>query len=385
MSLRRFLSLFAILAIFMLPVACGDSSTSGNTNDTENPDDTGDDDDVIGPCTGLVSCDLEGWVCEEDVLVTCAINADDCMVETREDCSIPNRGYCNTASVIDSCDILAADCGSDGTCPARQWCDGDVLHTCIEDDDGCASITAEETCTLSGKVCVESDDGADCIRTNTADVSAQIATVRSAIDDASSLPRSGDWDIGGAIVTYVKAPLGADAGGFFIQAEAAGPALFVVYDDSHYSVDVGDEVELSIYEVDSVQGRRTVTSLGFLDVFSYDNDISGWAQDVSDVDIITLADDYEFELIQITGTLTAPFASANSQFMDAQMDTAAITGSDDLRLRMPTDLQESLENTYGSLVGCKVDIGVTPLWHYLGRIQPQVFTEDEITVDCSSN
>ena len=52
-------------------------------------------------------------------------------------------------------------------------------------------------------------------------VSAQIAMVRAAPDGAADLP------VDGAVVTYAKPTIGADAGGFFVQGDRPGPAVFV--------------------------------------------------------------------------------------------------------------------------------------------------------------
>lgn len=336
------------------------------------------------PCDGLQTCPVGGWFCEGNIAVSCLRDDNDCLVETRTDCTELPGGYCSTEGVLHGCRQQTDPCEGVGTCPAgpTQWCEGDVLHTCIPDDDGCAAVTAEETCTNQGKVCDDSGEDAVCAVSDRSVISAQIQTVRDAIDDAGSLPVSGDWDIDNALVTYVKAPLGADSGGIVIQGEPLGPALFIVHEDPVDTFVVGDEITITLHQADLDQQRHVATELGWLDFTSFDNDVSFLIQDGNNVDLVTELESYEFELMTLEATVRGPFNSAGSGFVDALIDTAIVIGSQDLRLRIPTSLSTTLLGGQADLIDCEVTIGPTPLWRYLGRAQPLAMVEVEIQVTC---
>ncbi len=353
-----------------------DAGTEGI--DANLPGDVGTDGD---PCFGLNLCVESGWRCDGDIAVACWYDDNDCLVETRTDCSLQADGYCSTEGVIDGCRDGADACADMGSCPAERYCVGTVLHLCHSDENGCASVRAEHTCADEGKVCVETEDGAECVLAEPGAVSLQIATARAAIDSADRLPRIGDWDIEYALVTAVKGPLGADSGGFFLQGERFGPAIFVLHEDPVGVVEVGDEVSIWFEEVDLDQGRRVVNGLGWIDILSHDNDISDWAQDVSNIDIVTQLDDYEFELITLEAQVTGPFASAGPRFVDATLQSAGVIAGD-LRLRIPTSLSTALLDDRSDLIGCTVRVGPSPLWRYFDRTQPTAMDASDINLQC---
>ncbi|MBU1432759.1 hypothetical protein KKF91_19650, partial [Myxococcota bacterium] len=151
--------------------------------------DAGDD-----PCEGLTLCAEPAWSCEGDVAVACWYDDNDCLVATRTDCTLQLNGYCSTEGVLPGCREGEGICGGMGFCPAERYCEGDTLHVCISDEEGCASTRVEQTCANEGKICVATQDGgADCVLASPEAVSAQIAAARAAIDGAARLPRAGDW------------------------------------------------------------------------------------------------------------------------------------------------------------------------------------------------
>lgn len=89
------------------------------------------------PCEGLAdACAVEGASCDADSLVTCAPNAFGCLVETSADCTERADGTCSTDTnacvfVGDACDAVeqCADLGVS--------CDGPNLVTCAIDAFGC--------------------------------------------------------------------------------------------------------------------------------------------------------------------------------------------------------------------------------------------------------
>lgn len=358
-----------------------DASTQVTDASTDAGADTGADVQVLDPCRGLTLCTEAGWSCDGDVAVSCLENEQGCLVETHTDCTLLPGGYCSTAGVLDGCRQDDDPCGGIGSCPATTYCEGEVLHTCLSDAQGCATTRASQDCTREAKRCVELEGEAQCVADRAAS-SAQIRAVREAIDGASSLPLSGDWTIDNAWVSYVKPPLGADPGGFFLQAEREGPAIFVVHDDPVGVVEVGDEVSIWFDEVDREQGRRLVTGLGWLDIYAQGYDPSPWVQDVSAVDLVAELEDYEHELVSLSATVTGPFSGAGSGFVDAVIATQGVTSGEDLRLRLPTALSTQLLGGRTSLVGCALQVEAVPVWRYLERAQPSAHAMDELSLSC---
>jgi hypothetical protein len=82
--------------------------------------------------------------------------------------------------------------------------------------------------------------------------SAQIEAVRDAAGGPTDLP------IDDAIVTYVKADIGDDHPGFFLQAEPTGPAIFVRVDPATLTppAEPGQVVDLRVTDTTTLQGRR---------------------------------------------------------------------------------------------------------------------------------
>ncbi|MGF1467357.1 MAG: DUF4215 domain-containing protein [Sandaracinaceae bacterium] len=132
----------AALASLLLAAACG--SPAGR--------DGGVDRDLGDPCLGLATCEEEGRACDGDLLVTCAPNADGCLVPSSSDCSAPNGGFCDAdadppACEVDPCRNLESPCDEE----ARR-CDGDVLVVCRANADGCL-VEARTDCAAEGSVC----------------------------------------------------------------------------------------------------------------------------------------------------------------------------------------------------------------------------------------
>jgi len=202
---------------------------------------------------------------------------------------------------------------------------------------------------------------------------AQIAAARAAADGVTSLP------ITNAPVTYVKPSLsGLDPAGFFVQGERDGPALFVAVDPATLIPEpaAGDGVSFTIVTMGTASGMRRATDItGFFRI-SRGNSLAGLVQDVSNaLDLSINLDTYESELIHVQGTITGAFAAAGSGYEQASFDTAALSGS--LQLRLPASLVASLD----LVSGCQVTLDRVPLWRFTTTAQVSGWREADIRVD----
>ena len=127
--------------------------------------DGGDEDGGTDACEGLTLCTTAGTSCRGDSVVTCAANADGCMVETTaacaadETCEVSGGAAECVEDVVDPCEgVPAAErCTAEG-----RSCDGDTLSICAANTDGCLVI--EETdCAAGAGVCDESGTMPMCV------------------------------------------------------------------------------------------------------------------------------------------------------------------------------------------------------------------------------
>ena len=202
----------------------------------------------------------------------------------------------------------------------------------------------------------------------TSNASDQIATVLGTADGSGlSLP------ISGAIVTYVKPAIGADPGGFFLQADQAGPAVFVINDP--LSVDVGDEIALTVTDVATTAGLKHVSGFSGLSELSTGNNVGPLVTDINAAtDVVTGLDGYAARVVTFDAQIDAAFVSAGSPQVAAEISTA---GLDDpgLRLRMPETVRAAFDLQPGCLV--TVDYGV--MWRFNAVAQPSVVNAADIT------
>ncbi len=207
--------------------------------------------------------------------------------------------------------------------------------------------------------------------------SAQIAAVRAAADGPMSLP------IEGALVTYVKPLHGTDLAGFFLQAEANGPALYVAYNPALLTPSpvVGDKVSLVVTEKTTVPTGLMVyaTGVSHFTRLAQGQPVEPLRNDVSTFNLPLLVNDYESELISISGTLTSGFGSAGVDHLAANLQTMG-SSSIDQKLRLPSVLQDQLDLD----AGCSVT-AQTPLWRYGPTAQPSAWVASDVTIHaCSS-
>jgi hypothetical protein len=184
-------------------------------------------------------------------------------------------------------------------------------------------------------------------------------------------------DVGGVYVTYLKPKLGQDAAGFFVQGEAAGPAIFVAVDPSTLtpSPAVGDKVSFTVTAVATTAGLREVTGISGLVVESNGNDIAPLVTEISHAtDVITDLASYESRAVKLTGSLASAFVSAGAPQVSAQINTAGIQDPN-LVLRMP----EAIRAQYDLQSGCSVTVDYGVMWRYNQKAQPSVYDASSLT------
>ena len=147
MPIARLARLYAVVLAL---AACGDDDRSfpdAGAGDGATGDGGGD------PCASRATCAAAGASCVGDELVTCAEDADGCLVETRTDCGASGEVCDDTAApaCVDACALIpeADRCDTDG---ARS-CNGDTLEVCGMDADGCLVLERTDCGASSGGAC----------------------------------------------------------------------------------------------------------------------------------------------------------------------------------------------------------------------------------------
>ena len=195
--------------------------------------------------------------------------------------------------------------------------------------------------------------------------SEQIAAVKAAADGAVDLM------VSGVFVTYVKPALGMDVAGFFVQAEASGPAIFVAIDPASLmpSPKVGDELEFTATEVGTNAGVKQVTAITAAALVSTGNPIDPLVTDVNMAsDLVTNLDMYESRVIKLSGNLPADFINAGFPQVATPIVTMGLD-SPDLRLRMPNTVRDQ----YDLEATCQVTVDYGVMWRFNTVAQPSVY------------
>lgn len=203
--------------------------------------------------------------------------------------------------------------------------------------------------------------------------------------DSSSTPDGGmiSLPVQDVFVTGLR-PLvmaGADPAGFFVQADKAGPALFVAVDPATLSPapQIGDLVRFNATSVQKLSGTRQAGSIDMWTVVSSGNSTATLVQDVtSSTDLVTGLENYESELVKIgSATIASAFASSATGYVAATITTAGIpTMSTKLKLRIPSSVREALDLN----LGCVLAVGPTPLWRFFDTTEPSAWVASELVV-----
>lgn len=201
----------------------------------------------------------------------------------------------------------------------------------------------------------------------------QIAAVRAAVDGPLAQP------IDGALVTFVKPALGDDAAGFFVQAQLAGPALFVRVDPASLNPSPrrGDIVQFTVTERATMAQLITASAITGYAQLGAGAPISGLVQELSQAaDLVTGVGQYESELARVSGTLASGFRYAGQGHVAARIETASITGVQEFELRLSNDVFITL----GLGLGCQLTVVDTPVWRFNETTQLIAYTVADLAV-----
>ncbi|WP_199738363.1 hypothetical protein [Corallococcus sp. CA054B] len=260
---------------------------------------------------------------------------------------------------FDCRDKGSAPAGQAWTCNADNKCELRKLNIPPEEDAG-----------------TDVDAGTDAGTTTTA--SEQIAAFLAAPAGALATPQP----VSGAFVTFIKPEVAGssstEASGFFLQAEANGPAMFVRGSASTTAVAVGDLVTLNVTEKEIVSGLNVAKTVTDLTVESKNNDVSGLTADISGVSSFEDAGTtgvYESRLVTVSGKLETG-VSSGSAFTAFPLITTGEQSPSPLRLRVPTTLSTDLD----LVLGCDVAVPAGIVWRFNAQPQVSVFAPEQLTI-----
>lgn len=110
-------------------------------------------------------CTTEGRDCSSDTLVVCAMDAMGCLVQTSTDCTATPGGVCDTTGTMPVCRSPSDPCAghtSCGTSASRSCADATHLAVCDADALGCF-VDMGVDCGAMGMVCDDASGTASCI------------------------------------------------------------------------------------------------------------------------------------------------------------------------------------------------------------------------------
>ncbi len=342
---------------------------------------------LLGALFLAAGCDVENVVCETGSDCECV--GDECgQPEPEPVAQGPCAGGCSAPTSV--CDTsveggVCVGCLADRDCPmSHPVCDTDA-KACIvcNETAGCTAVQPFCDTAVALGACHECRPGQDavdckdparpfcaggsCIATPPSVTSAQIQAVRDAPVDTSIL-----LPVSGATVTYVRKTLGdaqADPAGFFLQAEAGGPAIFVAVDPASLSpaLKAGDVVELTVTSTALVTGQKRATSVTGLLMIGSGANVMALAQDIStEASIGAQLGAFDGRLVSIQGTVISIPLASGAAHRQLRLATSALTDGT-LRLRTGMDTAAALQATVGLAPGCTVALGANPVWPINGE------------------
>ncbi|MGN6104698.1 MAG: Ig-like domain-containing protein [Kofleriaceae bacterium] len=190
-------------------------------------------------------------------------------------------------------------------------------------------------------------------------------------------------DIVGVTVTYLKPQIGSttnDPAGFTIQAEQNGPALFVSVDPTTLTPApaVGDVVSFQITTMGTVAMQRRAQAITGYARTSTGANVAALVQNVSAAnDLVTALDNYDSELVTVTGTLGA-FAASGSGFQRSILTTAGVSGDNNMQLRFPATLIDAID----LVETCQATATAVPFGRFNAQAQIGVYSASELQLTC---
>ncbi|WP_375742802.1 lamin tail domain-containing protein [Corallococcus interemptor] len=238
-----------------------------------------------------------------------------------------------------------------------------------------------ESCDIAANTCTPSS-----VTTPLADTSGQIAAFITAPAGALTTP----LPVSGAFVTFIKPEVAGsaatEAAGFFLQAEANGPAMFVRDSASTTAVAVGDRVTLNVTEKEIISGLNVAKTVTDLTVVSKNHGV--WSLDTAtpaglkvDANAVSTFEDggttslYESRLVTVSGKLEAGNGSG-AAFTGFPLITTGEQSPSPLLLRVPSTLATDLDLA----LGCDVAVPTGVVWRFNAAPQVSVFAPEQLTV-----
>ena len=251
-------------------------------------------------------------------------------------------------------------------------CDSDPMSDAGPGADGSADVDAGQ----SGDGGVFDGGGTDGGMTDAGAgprTSAQITLVRGTPAGAISpaLP------IEDATVTYVRDAAGDDPAGFFVQGEAAGPAIFVAIDASALTPPpvAGDVVRFDVSGTARVSEQMRVLTIEGYARQSQGADVNALVQDLTNANDAAQAEPYESELVTIVGTVEGTPASGGPGHLRMRLVTSMVDDPN-LAFRAPDAVFASSQVADG----CEIEVGPSPVWRFQSTNQIQAYVAGDLTV-----
>jgi hypothetical protein len=186
-------------------------------------------------------------------------------------------------------------------------------------------------------------------------------------------------------VTYLRPEVAGetdDPAAFFVQAAPKGPALLIRVNPSSLSPVplVGDKVKFTVTSAGKDSGgMHQALSITDWAVESSGNDLTSFVQDLSSAtDLVSGVNNYESELIKVTGSVAGAFSSSGAGYVAADFDTAVLVSPSPLpSMRVPAGLRDTLDLTSG----CALTVGPTPLMRFGTKLsQPSAWVNGDVNV-----
>ncbi|MCE9671745.1 hypothetical protein LY474_28445 [Myxococcus stipitatus] len=351
-------------------------------------------------CADDSSCAAETPVCRTDTTPTICV---ECTSDNTTRCD-PTKPACNANNLcgctddaqcaavpdsnLDYCDTTASNgrgqcavCLTNAECtdPNRPVCDNRTACVCLTN----SNCGVNQVCNTTSGAC-EASGGTP------SETSAQITAVLDAAAGEVNLP------INGALVTFIKPAVAGSAAteltGFFLQAEANGPAVFVSDATALSQVEVGDRVNLTVTQRSDpastgTAGMRVALAVTDLVVTSKGHPVqnlstatpAGLKFDVSAATDLATPDNYEAKLVALSGTIAGAAGSSGGGFTAYPITTAGVQAiTNNLRLRMPSPLVSELE----IVQGCQFTVTTGVSWRFNAVTQASVFNTSQFSMNC---
>jgi hypothetical protein len=354
-------------------------------------------------CPGAQTCNVEGTACEG-----CVDNAS-CANPSTPVCKPPppvsicvectENVHCSATRP--ACDMTTNFCG----CETDSECDMQVGNTdfcdlmanngrgeckvCVTDEDCEEKYQSKPYCD-NQTACIQCRTNADCALTEVCNASkacetvpgptpAQTSAQINMINTGTVGPLMPPVTVENAFVTYIKPAVGNDVAGFFLQAQAEGPAMFVVSDLN--TLMVGDRVTLTVNEVVELSGKlKAAANISNLTVVSSGHPVQNMANDPvapglavdrsATTDLATAVDNYVLELIRLSGTIAGNVEGSGNGHSAFVITTDGVKSGTALKLRVPT----ALANQYELGPNCTFTLDVGPMWRFISNANPPVVT-----------